>query len=146
MIDNPYIFLSSRRSTWFVFESEGVMGKIPKLVTFEPYGENRWNVGFGDFKRGIADDSAISNNGDVSRVLNTIAQIIREFFTENPDAIVEIKPIDEKRKRLYNLVFQRHFEKIISDFQIKGLKGGFFETYSPNEFYDGFEIRVTFET
>ncbi|MFN0033441.1 MAG: DUF6934 family protein [Saprospiraceae bacterium] len=120
--------------------------KIPKLVTFEQYGENKWNVGFGDFKRGIADDSAISNNGDVARVLNTVAQIIREFFMEHPDAIVEIKPIDEKRKRLYNLIFQRHFEEIASDFQIKGLREGALEEYSLNKFYDGFEISLIFET
>jgi len=146
MIDNPYIFLSSRKSTWFVFESEGMIGKIPKLVTFEHYGENRWNVGFGDLKRGIANDSAISNNGDVSRVLNTIAQIIYEFFSEHPDSILQIKPIDEKRKKLYNLIFQRHFDSIRTDFQIKGLREEAFEAYSPDEFYDSFEISLIFKT
>lgn len=146
MIDNPYLFFVSRKSTWFVFESEGVLGKIPKLVAFEPDQENRWNVGFGDLKRGVADDRAISNNGDIARVLNTVAKIIREFFAEHPNAILQIKPVDEKRKRLYNLIFQRHLEAVSLEFQIKGLREGAFEAYSPYEFYDSFEISLIVET
>ncbi len=55
----------------------------------------------------------MSNNEDVVKVIATVAKITYEFFDNHPQSIVIIKPIDEKRKKLYSIVFQRHFKDIL---------------------------------
>ena len=69
----------------YVFTSVG-RRQIKKIVAFKPTPlENVFNIGFGDLLAdGVVDDKAVSNNGDTSKVLVTVIQIIREFTTEFP--------------------------------------------------------------
>jgi hypothetical protein len=145
MINNPYPYLASGNNTWFFFESEGPQGKIPKVVAFRDYGNNIWNIGFGDLRRGKIQDSVVSNNQDLVRVMNTVAQTIRVFLETHPAAILQIRPVDERRKRLYNGIFQRRFAEIDKKFRVVGIREGITELYSPKQFYDKFEISLNFE-
>lgn len=80
------------------------------------------------------------------KVLTTVAAATLAFLEEYPDCIVEIKPVDEKRKRLFNLLFSRRWEQILAKVTVIGLKGNERAIYSPHEFYDSFEIAVTFDS
>ena len=142
MIDEHYRFLGSKSQTRFFFESEGRQGKVMKIVQFTPDQNSRWNLGFGDSHKGKVDDKIITNNFDVAKVMRTIAKIVFIFFKQYPDRVVVINPVDEKRKRLYNLVFQRHILEINPDFEIIGFIEGQPETYSSEKYYDTFEIKL----
>ena len=146
MIEQYYNFLGSKNHTYFFFESEGKQGKIIKIVEFSPYKGNRWNLGFGDWQNGKINDSIITNNHDAMMVIRTVSKITLHFFEHYPDRIVYINPVDEKRKKLYNLVFKRHFLEISPIFDVIGYINEESETYSIEKNYDSFEIKLKIKT
>jgi hypothetical protein len=146
MITESYRYVALKHNTRFVFESEGVQGKIVKIIEFSLLENGEWNLGFGDVKDGRIDDSVVSNNQDIVRVLQTVAAATYEFLDTYPLSIIVINPVDEKRKRLYNTIFQRHFADIDSLFIIMGTIKGEKEIYSPQKNYDNFQIRLKFES
>ena len=142
MIDEHYRFLDSKKHTYFYFESEGRQGKVKKVVLFTLNDNNLWNLGFGDLKSGKVDDMIVTNNYDVAKVMRTIAKIVYVFFEHYPERIVYIEPVDEKRKRLYNLIFQRHFEEIKDIFELLGSFDYQIEPYSKEKNYDFFILKL----
>jgi hypothetical protein len=145
MIKEHYKYYAVKNKTFFFFESFGVQGRIIKVVEIREFEENRWNLGFGDWNKGLIDDKIMTNNNDVVKVIGTVAKIAYDFFENYPNATIVIEPVDDKRKQLYNYVFQRHHKAIESTFIIKGLIGDTEELYSVENFYDGFEIKRKFE-
>lgn len=142
MINEHYHFIPTKSNKQFFFESEGRQGKVIKIVIFSDVGNGRYNLGFGDWHKGKLDDSIITNNYDVALVMQTIAKIVYVFFEHHPQCIIEISPVDEKRKRLYNLIFQRHIHNIDTNFQLIGFIGKESESYSPSKTYDYFELKL----
>ncbi|MCB0517651.1 MAG: hypothetical protein H6577_22310 [Lewinellaceae bacterium] len=113
MLGETYKTQSFREDTVFVFFSEGVQGVVPKIVVLDQKEENVWNLGFGDTTENGMDDSAITNNGDLIKVIRTVTHIAMEFLKSNPQKRIHIQPVDKKRKRLYNTVFKRKEEPIM---------------------------------
>lgn len=142
MVKDSYPFQSSPSFEVFRFESIGVKGVIVKLVFFQkiPGRERVWNLGFGDLTGKNVDDSIVSNNVDLIKVLSTIVQITIAFLARNPAAILEIKPVDEKRKRLYNHLFRRHFHEIELKIAVFGWIGRKKRAYRPELLFDRFEM------
>ncbi len=122
----------------------GPKGIIVKIIRFDYLENDRWNLGFGDFRRGELDDFTTSNNQDLVKIINTIAQSVYIFMETNPGQIVEIKPADEKRKQLFNRIFARRWPEIESFFLVLGIVDGQREAYSPDGFYDSFEVSSKF--
>ena len=145
MIGEHYNYIASNRKTRYLFESVGTKGRVLKMIVFSHVEGNLWNLGFGDLKKGRLDDASITNNNDVVRVLATVAKAIYEFSGTYPDKAIRIRPVDEKRRRLYNLVFQRRFPEIRDDFSVLGILKNEKEMYSPEKHYDSFEISRKFE-
>lgn len=144
MLKESYNYLSSPNKAIYLFESEGKNGKIMKVIAFTSVGKSLWNLGFGDLHNEQIDDSVISNNHDIVKLISTIAKITYEFSDEFPSRRIQIKPVDDKRKRLYNHVFRRNYEVIKATFQITGINGRKKEPYSPEKFYDNFELKRKF--
>lgn len=144
MIKETYPYLPSDDKLVFVFQSEGKQGSILKIIIFSHSEGNEWNLGFGDLQSDDINDSIISNNHDAMKIIRTVAKTTLDFFGEYPNSIVDIKPIDEKRKRFYNLIFQKYFAKIDTFFNIVGISNNFEEGYSPQKFYDRFKISSKF--
>lgn len=142
MLKNAYPYLASGKMTQATFQSLGPKGIVIKVIRFEHVIDNRWNLGFGDFKRGKIETSRLSNNGDVVKVLATVAAATLAFLQEYPEGIVEIKPVDEKRKRLFNIIFSRKWEQIQGIVSVVGIIGNVREIYSHRKFYDSFEISL----
>ena len=145
MVKEAYEYKSVNRKTVYVFVSEGQNKRVPKMVTFSPLGNKLWNLGFGDWQSdGSIDDSVISNNHDLIKVISTVAKIRYEFSEKYPLRTLQIKPVDEKRKRLYNHVFRRNYNIINANFEITGinsLNGIIKEQYSPEKTYNSFELK-----
>ncbi len=142
MINEHYRFLGSKGHTRYFFESVGKQGKVMKIVEFSLDKNNRWNLGFGDWHIGRVDDTIITNNYDVAKVIGTVAKVTYAFFEQFPERIVTINPVDEKRKRLYNIVFQRHYTEIEPNFELIGYIGKVPETYSAEKYYDMFDLKL----
>ena len=145
MITESYTYVVLKRKTRFIFESEGVQGKILKIIIFSSLGFDEWNLGFGDIKERKIDDLTVSNNHDAKKIFQTIAKATYEFFDEYPKSIVIIKPVDERRKMLYNRIFQRNFKDIDLTFHVIGINEDVEEPYDTQKIYDDFKIMLKFD-
>jgi hypothetical protein len=142
MITDAYDYLDSKHKTRFAFQSEGVQGKVIKIIQFEKSKDGKWNLGFGDWRKGKIEDSIMTNNQDAIKVFRTVAKATFEFLNEYPTSIIVIEAVDDKRKRFYNLIFQRHFKELEPIFLIIGIIKKHKESYNPHKFYDSFEISL----
>ena len=79
--------------------------------------------------------------GVVYKVMRTVAKAAFIFLETYPDRTVFIEPVDMKRKRFYNAVFQRYYKEIEPIFDLFGLIGEIPEIYSPEIIYDFFELK-----
>ena len=141
MIKNAYNLLQNHEATLFVFFSHGNNGRVMKAVLISPYNGNRWNLAFGDVQPdGEINDSVMTNNHDVAKVIGTVARAALLFSEKYPDRTLVIFPVDEKRKWLYNLVFRRRLMEIQTYFEVVGKRGPAWEPYDPELEYDAFEI------
>jgi hypothetical protein len=142
MIQDSYEYFDLKDSILFSFESEGANGIILKIIIFTLNEDGTWNLAFGDWQNNDINDSVISNNQDIVRVISTVAKVTYVFFDNYPDATVVIKPVDEKRKKLYNIVFKRHYDVITLNFHIFAIINREREIYSPDKQYDSFELSL----
>ena len=86
------------------------------------------------------DDEVITNNHDLIKVMSTIAYSLYLFIETYPYALIEIDPVDEKRCRLYNIIFRRKYQEVEPLFDIYGIKEFLKEPYNPIQYYQKFVI------
>ena len=141
MLGKTYDIEASPNKLNFMFISVGFKGSVVKMVVFQPQDNKRFNLGFGDFYDNAIHDAVVTNNGDVVKVLATVAKCAYEFIESHQGAILEIKPVDEGRRMLYNTVFKRHYLAISKKFEVKGaVSNEEPKPYSPEIDYDEFEL------
>lgn len=144
MFTESYNYVNLPKKPIYIFQSEGQQGKILKGIMFTSMGKNVWNLAFGDIIEGDINDSIISNNLDIVKVIGTVAKVVYAFSAQFPLRQIYIRPIDEKRKKLYNHVFRRHYDDISLTFHIMGILNEIPENYSPEKFYDNFKLKRKF--
>lgn len=148
MILKSYDYFPLGNKPYYYFESEGEQGNIPKIILFSPIetesNNDAWNLAFGDLKGGDIDDSVISNNHDIVKVIGTIGKVVYEFSEKFPLRSIIIVPVDDKRKILYNHVFRRNHEEISLIFNIIGTLNKVDEEYSAKKIYDSFKLKRKF--
>ncbi len=139
--EEGYDIKSNVESTKFRFTSIGPKGAIRKIIEFQPYKRNRWNLAFGDMQTNDWEDNVISDNDDMRLVLQTVANSVHAFLEKYPEREVYIEPLDRQRKILYNRIFQQKWTEIEPLFSVKGMiEHDIFEDYSPQKLYNGFVI------
>jgi hypothetical protein len=142
-----YLYVSKSDHKTFLFESVGPKGTIKKRVIFslinKQFGDI-YNLSFGDryHTKSRINDKAISNNGDRTKVLATVALTALEFFKHFPDAIVYIEGSTPSRTRLYQMEISAHLMEIYAFFDIYGLKNGKFEKFRTGTNYEAFLIQL----
>ena len=128
----------------FRFTSVGRKGEIEKIIEFSFIPKRPWNLGFGDVKDDDWEDDVISNNNDFRKVLQTVANAVHEFCDMYPNAEIAFIPLDERRKLLYNRVFQQRWHEIEPLFNVKAVdmktEAPSFEFYNPKRVFDFFVI------
>jgi hypothetical protein len=140
MVSNAYKLKSSKNQTKFGFISSGPKGVFQKVVMFDRLSNGKWNLAFGDFKNGYVDDEVVTNNNDITKVLGTVAKAVYIFSERYPNRKIIIQPVDERRKRLYNTIFNRHFDTISLTFDIFGKIKGRWQPFVKEIPYDSFEL------
>lgn len=140
MIGETYLFKDLYDGKKFMFISSGPNGDILKQVIFERLKPDFYNLGFGDFINYRVSDSAVSNNNDLQKVMNTIGAIIYQFFEINPNATILIIPVNEKRSKLYHTIFKRRINEINRIFVLKGFDGEEWNIYETDKIYQEFKI------
>lgn len=83
----------------YKFESVSANKKIVKTVSFERLGKGSiFNLALLDpLENGELSDQVESRNGDLQVMLTTVFQIVCDFLTKSPDAIVGFRGSDARR-------------------------------------------------
>ncbi|OXB04419.1 DUF6934 family protein [Flavobacterium pectinovorum] len=124
-----YDFISSTENMTFEFISSGNNGNIEKTIRYQCINEEIkiYNLTFGDNK-GMnketgelnIDDITVSNNGDLEKILATIASSVNIFSETYPDRLIFFKGSTPARTRLYRRAICKEFNYISKTFAIFG--------------------------
>jgi hypothetical protein len=139
-----YDLISGEHLTTFEFVSEGLKGKISKIIQFTPANyHNVYNLGFGDkdLMTGEIDDTVVSNNGDSEKVLGTVVASLYIFTDKNPDALIYAIGSTKSRSRLYQIGITKFIEKAKEDFIIYGQIQKEWYLFEKNINYDAFLVK-----
>lgn len=142
MIEQPYPYYALDLDKHYYFKSIGEKGSVYKIVALTLKVNGNWNLGFGDLIDNKINDSIVTNNQDIRKVIGTVAKVAIDFLRLNPDKTIEIEPVDDKRKILYNAVFKRYFTEIDALYVIKGIVRQEEELYVPTKIYDIFTVKL----
>ncbi len=104
----------------YTFHSEGLKGTITKVVEFERIRVAKWhlyNCAFGDFEPESLqiNDSVLSDNGDVFRVMETLVEIVRDFLAQQAHFMVYIFGTDVRRLHLYQYLIAKKIKKLAQE-------------------------------
>lgn len=129
----------------FEFISEGPKGSIKKRIQYQKTGRiNFYNLAFGDVdvETDDFDDTVVSDNNDMAKVLATVAETVSIFMDNYPRASVYAEGSTFVRTRLYRISISNHLEEINKRFEIQGLlKGIGWHLYEKNKNYSAFLIK-----
>jgi hypothetical protein len=140
-----YLYKSEEFLKVYEFVSEGPKGQIKKMVQYTDTGtENIYNLAFGDFdeKNNSINDISITNNGDSTKVLATVASTVYAFVEKYPNAWIFATGSTSVRTRLYRMGIANNIEEITSDFDVFGLttETNIWEEFIIGEDYEAFLI------
>lgn len=145
-----YELSSTDDFTTFHFVSIGPKGSILKRINFQwlglkiaPDGKQKipiFNLSFGDVRHvmGEIDDTVVSGNNDMERVLLTVASATYRFFESYPGAILFFVGSTDSRTRLYQIGITKHHHILMLDSEIQGFIENKWEPFDPRIRYQGF--------
>lgn len=124
----------------YQFYSVGVRGRIKKVIVFQEFDIDRYNLAFGDWdeSKNDIDDQIVSGNQDKQKVLSTVAFALFDFMKENPHATVIAVGSTPSRTRLYQMNISAFFEEIDEHFDIRGYVDGVWEHFMKGVKYEAF--------
>lgn len=107
----------------YKFESISANKKILKTVLLTSAGAgNIYNLALLDpLGDGKFSDQIESRNGDLRVVLATVFQIVNDFLTKFPEAMVAFRGSDARRQRLYRIAITRELSNISGTFDVYGI-------------------------
>ncbi len=144
MLPDHYEIRIGNNPSVYLFESIGPKGVIEKAVVFtEANLHNLFNLGLGDVSKetGRIDDSVVSDNGDMPKVLATVAAIVMDFTEKNREAIVVAVGNTPSRTRLYRMGITSHYELLMADFIVFGFGDGAWEEFTKGKAYEAFYVK-----
>src|SRR6185369_9554200 len=84
----------------YYFVSEGKR-EIIKVVTFEEFAPNSYNLALGDYDVDTkeVDYRVKSKNGDIDKIYATVAKIVEDFTNNHPDCSIYIAGDEEYKTK-----------------------------------------------
>lgn len=141
--------------TVFEFTSIGKNGTIQKAIKYSQTSNPQvYNLGFGDIiffndQTGEVeiDDEAETNNGDIAKVLGTVASSVYAFTELYPEALVLFGGSNAAKVRLYRMILSKYLDEITYSFMIFGAvhneRGQLINVpFSVDDDVDGYFIRT----
>jgi hypothetical protein len=108
----------------YAFTSVGKQGTITKVVYFQEIGTSLYNLAMGD-ATGDADkpldDMKVSDNGDMPKVIATVAKILVRFLEQNSAITVLIEGNTPIKKALYQRIIANNIQDLTPLFVIYGV-------------------------
>lgn len=117
---------------------------INKVVAFQQTSvATIYNLGLADYDptTGEIDDTIITDNGDMEKILATIFQIVLYYLSINPNHIVYFSGNSPSRTRLYRIAINHSLNELTVLVDVLGVINLQPEPFTANRAYDGFLIR-----
>jgi hypothetical protein len=139
---DSYEFFFDKGYEECTFFSIGVKGVIKKRIEFQKMGKDLYGLSFGDPDpvHGQLNDKVITNNGDMQKVLVTVAKALMKFLEFNPQAVIMTTGSTPARTMLYQMNIKRYYPSINHLVEIKGFKNGRWKLLVAEKNYDAFSI------
>lgn len=104
--------------------------------------DNFYNLAFGDFtnQHEILDDLIVSDNGDTTKILYTVASTLYDFFQHYEGTIVFAQGSTHSRNRLYRRYLSQFLDIITENFMLFGELDGIIERFQKGKDYTSFYI------
>jgi hypothetical protein len=142
MKHEKYDLAASSEYMEYYFTSAGRNGEIAKIIQYSYVSHGVFNLGFGIHNRdGTMDDIAISNNGDMEKVLATVGATVYHFTEKYPGTLVMAQGSTASRTRLYRRMITLNYDEISEEFSIYGLKNDVWEEFVKNRDYQAFLVK-----
>jgi hypothetical protein len=130
----------------YEFFSEGPKGRIKKVVRYDlrnVHGRSYFNLGFGDWndKTKKIDDASVSDNGDRTKILRTVAETAREVTAAFPDIPVFAVGSSPARTRLYQMGISSNLTEIETFLTIWGFSNEEWIPFQKGINFDAFLVR-----
>jgi len=126
----------------YYFTSSGTNGEISKVVQYSYVTGKVFNLGFGVQQAdGSFDDIAVSNNGDMEKILATVGSTIYHFTSAYRGMFVIAKGSTKARTRLYRKMITLNYEEISADFIIFGEGEQGWEEFVKDREYSAFLVK-----
>lgn len=120
-----YDFEKHEDSTYaYAFLSVGAQGTITKVVYFQEISQKIYNLAMGDATDDAdkpIDDMKVSNNGDMPKVMATIAQIMVKFLELKPHVSILVEGNTPTKKALYQRIVTNNIQDLAPLFVILGI-------------------------
>jgi hypothetical protein len=129
-LNNYPLNIAADNFYWFI--SSGSAADVPKGVFFDPADipsiPRVYNVGLADYIQEKWTDQNRTNNGDMAKVMETVAAAIVQYLQRFPDRRIYVRGNTEPKRRLY----QRYASNNLNEISIKYYLFG--KEYDKNQF------------
>jgi hypothetical protein len=144
---DKYPVVEDKHSLSFKFVSEGPKGKVEKKIVYTKLSNpDIYGLGFGDkiLPGADIDDLNITNNGDMKKILATVASTLLVFTDWFPCASIFAEGSTKARNRLYRMAISNNYDLIRADFEIFGRINKKWQRFERNKEYEAFLARRKF--
>lgn len=143
ILQDKYQVISSEDLRSFEFLSEGPNGTIKKVVLFQEFHPDYYNLAFGDWDeiKQVINDTSRTNNNDRDKVIATVAYTVVDFLTLYKDAIIVASGSTPSRTRLYQNGINKHWVEISALFIVQGLLNDVWVPFKRDVNYDAFLVK-----
>lgn len=90
------------------------------------------------YSDGSADDTSVSNNGDMEKILVTVFQTFSVFFKNYPDSVVVFMGSTPSRTRLYRIAISHELSGIKKIYNVWGIVNDTPQPFEKDRPYTGF--------
>jgi hypothetical protein len=128
----------------FEFYSVGPKGRIKKVVQFQEDGDpNFYNLALGDWEEvtGEIKYDARSNNGDLDKVMASVASAVFEFMLVYSNATVFAEGSTAAKTRLYQMGISKHLSQISLRYCINGWLNNNWVPFERGKNYEAFYLQ-----
>jgi len=129
----------------YFFNIESSESIVSKVVTFSLVDVDNlfYILSLGsttDINSSVVDFETLTGNGDIFRVLNSVAWAVEDFLTKNPDAKIIFEGNIEKKTRVYVKLISRKLELVEKEYKLYGIIDGEVYPFEINQPYQAIVV------
>lgn len=138
-----YQFYVSNHALRFDFLSIGKTVISKSIIYTRTETPNLYSLALVDiYSDGSADDTSVSDNGDMEKILVTVFHTFSIFFNNYPDSIIGFEGSTPSRTRLYRIAISHELSSITEVYNVWGIINDTYQAFQKDQPYSGFLVSL----